>query len=57
MVNIWRQGVYIDGVIIFSLIGIAIIVGLMVYLGKYAKKQFDMDAEKDKREHESEMLK
>jgi hypothetical protein len=48
---------YIDGVIIFSLIGIAIVVGLMVYLGKYAKKHIDMDAEQDKRVHENEMLK
>ncbi|MFT5420246.1 MAG: hypothetical protein ACI9D5_000987 [Candidatus Endobugula sp.] len=48
---------YIDGVIVFSLVGIAIVVGLMVYLGKYAKKQFDMDAEQDKREHEIETLK
>lgn len=34
---------YIDGVIFFSLVVVALMLYMMVYIGQYAKKHIDMD--------------
>ncbi len=47
---------YIDGVIIFSLIVVALIIYMMIYIGQYAKKHIDMD-EKNAQATQGEPLK
>lgn len=41
--NVWRECMYIDGVIFFSLVVVALMLYMMVYIGQYAKKHIDMD--------------
>lgn len=41
---------YIDSVILFSLVVIALIIFMMIYIGRYAKKHMEMD---DKEAHVS----
>lgn len=54
---------YIDGVIIFSLVVVALIIAMMVYLYRYARKHIDMDvraaesAEKQREQMHKEVLK
>lgn len=38
---------YIDGVIVMSLLVIALIIGMMVYIYRYAKKHMLMDEKSD----------
>ena len=38
---------YIDGVIVMSLLVIALIIGMMVYIYRYAKKHMSMDEKSD----------
>ncbi len=43
---------YIDGVIIFSLVVVALIFVMMFYIARYAKKHIRIDTEKAKKEAE-----
>ncbi len=40
---------YMDGVILYSLIGIAMTCGILVYLGRYAYRHIKADTEKAKK--------
>ena len=48
---------YIDGVIVFSLVVVAAIIYMMVYIMRYAKKHIDMDAQQAEHTEEQQRIK
>ena len=47
---------YIDGVIVFSLFILALVIAMMVYIGQYAKRHIDHDIQQAQREEEQKKI-
>lgn len=47
---------YIDGVIVFSLVILVLIIAMMVYIAHYAKRHIDQDVKKAKEEEQKSKM-